>query len=314
MGRTTEIAWTDATFNPWWGCAKVSEGCKNCYAEQFAKRVGQKVWGEGGERRIFGEKHWREPLKWNAEAQRSGVRRRVFCASMADVFEDHAVAAQERPRLWKLIAETPWLDWLLLTKRPENIKNTAPKWGDAWPNIWLGVTAENQQMANKRIPLLLAVPAVVRFVSAEPLLGPITFPRGVLGARGGLAETFGNPLIHWVIVGGESGHKARRFEADWSRSLVEQCHEAGAACFVKQMGANVRDRNDVGFHGGMGDEFENEWPDHLAMEDRIEDNPNGFREEYQGAPVRIRLRSTKGGDMAEWPADLRVRQFPGEAR
>src|SRR4051794_13231176 len=109
MGETTEISWTHSTFNPWWGCAKVSPGCTNCYAESFAKRTGHKVWGVAGERRIFGEKHWNEPRKWNRDAEKAGERHRVFCASMADVFEDHPIAEVERPKLWRLIEQTPWL-------------------------------------------------------------------------------------------------------------------------------------------------------------------------------------------------------------
>jgi len=132
--KSTEIAWTHSTWNPWWGCTKVSPGCKRCYAETFAKRVGFKVWGQDGERRAFGNKHWAEPLRWNAEAEKAGERRRVFCASMADVFEDHSVAIAERPRLWSLIERTPMLDWLLLTKRPENVDLLGPHVTDRW--LW----------------------------------------------------------------------------------------------------------------------------------------------------------------------------------
>lgn len=120
MGIETEIAWTDSTFNPWWGCQRVSPGCERCYAETFAKRVGLQVWGPKQERRFFGEKHWREPLRWNEQAAKAGARRRVFCASMADVFEERLDLAAARARLFGLIRLTPSLDWLLLTKRPEN--------------------------------------------------------------------------------------------------------------------------------------------------------------------------------------------------
>ena len=118
MGKNSSIEWTDHTFNPWWGCARVSPGCNNCYAEAWARRVGENIWGAKQDRRVFGEKHWGEPLKWNAEAQEQELRRRVFCASMADVFELRSDLDPWRDRLWALIDQTPWLDWLLLTKRP----------------------------------------------------------------------------------------------------------------------------------------------------------------------------------------------------
>lgn len=122
MGKDTGITWTDSTFNPWWGCEKVSPGCTNCYAATFDKRVGGDHWGAKAGRRFFGDKHWREPEKWNRDAAKSGERHRVFCASMADVFEDRDDLVQPRIRLFHLISETPNLDWLLLTKRPENIR------------------------------------------------------------------------------------------------------------------------------------------------------------------------------------------------
>jgi len=118
MGKDSKIEWTHHTFNPWWGCVKVSPGCEHCYAEAFAKRVGKKVWGAQSDRRFFGDPHWREPLKWHDEAVITGERRRVFCASMADVFEDRDELIPHRIRLFQLIANTPKLDWLLLTKRP----------------------------------------------------------------------------------------------------------------------------------------------------------------------------------------------------
>jgi hypothetical protein len=128
MGKDSKIAWTHHTFSPWWGCSHVSPGCVRCYAEVWAKRTGHDVWGAKGDRRTFPEKHWREPLAWNAAAQRAGERRRVFCASMADVFEDHPALPPERAKLWPLIEATPNLDWLLLTKRIENVAGMAP-WG-----------------------------------------------------------------------------------------------------------------------------------------------------------------------------------------
>lgn len=152
MGSETGISWTDHTFNPIWGCAHVSPGCVHCYAESFARRTGHDVWGAKSERRLFGPVYWRQPLTWNAHAEAAGVRERVFCASMADVFEDHPVWDTERPRLWELIDRTPWLDWQILTKRPENIPGMLPAlWGDGRPNVWLGVSAENQEWWDRRV-------------------------------------------------------------------------------------------------------------------------------------------------------------------
>lgn len=160
MGKTTGIEWCDATFNPWWGRAKVSPACKSCYAEAFAKRVGQKVWGETSDRRFFGEGHWTEPERWSRDAQKAGIRRRVFCASMADVFEDRRDLDEHRERLWNLIERTPWLDWLLLTKRPENHGMVPLAWqtGSRHPaNVWLGCTAENQEYVDSRTSHLLEI-------------------------------------------------------------------------------------------------------------------------------------------------------------
>lgn len=223
MARDSAIEWTHHTFNPWWGCTKVSPGCKHCYAETFSHRIGQDIWGARAERRFFGESHWEEPKKWNAQALRENARHRVFCASMADVFENRAELGSTRERLWRLIDDTPRLDWLLLTKRPERVSKTVP-WGNRWPvNVWIGATAENQRWAEKRIPVLLALPASVRFLSCEPLIGPIDLRPWPTG-------------IHWVIAGGESGHEARPMNPDWARALRDQCGRAGIPFHFKQWG------------------------------------------------------------------------------
>jgi protein gp37 len=246
MGKSTDISWTDHTFNPWWGCQRVSPGCENCYAETFAKRVGQQVWGPAKttERRIFGPKHWQEPMKWESEAKAAGVRRRVFCASMADVFEstDNPAIIASRLNLWDLIRDTPTLEWLLLTKRPENFAAMLPWRTKPWPNVWLGVSAEDQQRADERIPLLLQAPAAIRFLSCEPLLGPIELSNvsGWRGAARWLGRmNLGPDAISWVIVGGESGPKHRPFSADWARSLRDQCQAAGVAFHFKQVGGRT---------------------------------------------------------------------------
>ena len=231
MGKDSGIEWTHHTFNPWWGCEKVSEACANCYAETWAKRIGQSLWGRKAPRRFFGDNHWREPLKWNAEAVRSGERRRVFCSSMADVFEDRAELDIHRARLWDLIAATPMLDWLLLTKRPEHVEACVP-WGDSWPeNVWLGTTAENQKWATVRVATITKIPARVRFLSCEPLLSEVDLTPWLED-------------IDWVIAGGESGGKARPMELGWARSLRDQCRAAGVAFHFKQWG-NWRPEGDV---------------------------------------------------------------------
>lgn len=291
MGVDSKIQWCHHTFNPWWGCTRVSPGCEHCYAETFAKRTGHKVWGAKADRRFFGAKHWAEPLKWNTAAANKGERHRVFCASMADVFEDREDLVEQRNQLWDLILSTPHLDWLLLTKRPENLARMLP-WGRAgmfaepFKNVWLGTTVEDQRRADERIPHLVRVPAAVRFLSCEPLLGAITFrPRAESTADmlrlmdEGIAD---KPAmldgIDWCIVGGESGPGSRPFTFGWARSIMDQCRAGGVPVFVKQAGSNlVEARCD-------GDGF-----------DGLE---------------RIRLVDRKGGDPSEWPADLRVRDFP----
>lgn len=269
----TKIAWTDYSFNPWWGCVRVSPGCERCYAESFAKRTGNAVWGAQAPRRFFGDKHWAEPYKWNLAAFRAGIQAKVFCASMADVFEVRSDPARQaelnfqRERLWAVIDTTPSLVWQLLTKRPENILTLVPT---AWlkgfpPNVWIGTTVENQKSADTRIMPLLSVPARVRFLSMEPLLEAVDI-RAFLGAW---------PRSKWVIVGGESGPGARPFKLDWAHDVVGQCKAVGVAVFVKQLGAQP-------------------WPTVSGTE----------------LPPPMRLQDRKGGDWDEWPEDLRVREFP----
>ena len=264
MAERTTIEWTDRTFNPWLGCQKVGPGCDHCYAEAImAKRFGRVAWGPGEERVRTSPANWKLPLKWDREAALAGKPSRVFCASLADVF-DNAVPTKWRDDLWNLIAATPHLDWLLLTKRPQNItKMLPPSWGNGWRNVWLGCTVVNQAEAERDIPHLLAVPAAVRFLSIEPLLGPVDltrldmlnvfriiravddqfYPHNVFDALRGHSDI--HPIhgaepnwgrIHLVIVGGESGPDARPMHPDWARSLRHQCLVARVPFFMKQMG------------------------------------------------------------------------------
>lgn len=222
MAEHSAITWTDATFNPWWGCTKVSPGCTNCYAAAFDKRVGGDHWRPGGARRFFGEKHWREPLKWNAKAARDGKRLRVFCASMADVFEDHPDLVDERMKLWPLINATPHLDWLLLTKRPENMPRWLPwsKDGRPWSNVWIGATVENAEHA-WRADRLREVGAVVHFLSYEPAIGPIADAVNLTG-------------IDWIVAGDESGPRRRPAAVDWFRDVRDKCEREGVVFHLKQ--------------------------------------------------------------------------------
>lgn len=226
MGKTTGISWTDHTFNPWWGCVKVSPACDHCYAETWAvDRMGHEVWGKDAPRRFFGDKHWNEPVIWNKQAKAAGVRRRVFCASMADVFEKRDDLNGPRERLWNLIEDTPHLDWLLLTKRPQEIGNMIP---DVWlgrprPNAWFGVTVESEREARRRLEWLRLIPNVMPWVSYEPALGPVNW----------------RPYLHflkWIIFGGESGTNPRKSEAAWASNTLAQCREFGRAFFNKQAG------------------------------------------------------------------------------
>lgn len=217
----TKIEWCDSTFNPWIGCSKVSAGCAHCYAETLMdKRYGRVQWGDAGTRSRTSAAYWRKPFAWNRKSV-GERRRRVFCASLADVFEDRTELIGWRGDLFNLIRATPALDWLLLTKRPENVLRMAE---ELPANIWIGTSVENQQAADQRIPKLMRIPASVRFVSAEPLLGPID-----------LSGFEQKP--DWVIVGGESGPNARAMNPGWARLLHRQCRKFDIAFFFKQWGA-----------------------------------------------------------------------------
>lgn len=266
MGSTTEISWCDATFNPWEGCTKVSPGCAHCYAEARNQRwSGGKNWGKGAPRRRTSVSNWKQPLKWDRDAGRSLNARttidrpRVFCASLAD-WLDEEVPLEWLADLLALIHAAPNLDWILLTKRPENwfhrlsllpldrYPQELVDWVVAWmykdppANVWIGATVEDQTRAEERIPLLLSIPARVRFLSCEPLLGPLDLAFTCFNG----ADSFGTmPGIHWAICGGESGHGARSMNPDWARELRFQCDNAGVAFFMKQMGGSRDARGEL---------------------------------------------------------------------
>lgn len=236
MGKDSGIEWTDHTFNPWWGCEKVSPACDRCYAETFAKRTGNAIWGKDAPRRFFGDKHWNEPVKWDREAKASGEAALVFCASMADVFEDRRDLDAPRERLWALIEKTPNLRWLLLTKRPENFQRLFPeKWLSHPPvNVWPGVTAENVRRFHERVMRLAELFAWVRWVSYEPALEDIS----------GEIEEWRN-WIDWIIVGGESGPGCRPMPLEWARGVLAECKKYDISCFVKQLGGHPNKRHAV---------------------------------------------------------------------
>lgn len=363
MGEYSKIQWTTHTFNPWIGCTKVSNGCKNCYAEvetfaRVSKARGLPLWGKDAARHRT--KTWREPLRWNREAEmypdqctkcgvrlsmdaqemigntrcpsqyRDGkidpsvppcggevernVRQRVFCASLCDVFEGRTDLDPWRADLWTLIEQCTELDWMLLTKRPENIRRMVPAaWLTAWPaHVWIGTSTENQEAADERIPHLFEVPARVRFLSCEPLLEAVDLkpwlsipdayrcgladdPHAAWLLREAMAEGLADAarMLSLVIVGGE-GHGGRPCDVAWIRSIVKQCAEARVACFVKQLGAMA--------HLG----------DCRTDEGNKMDAEGILRGDFLGreASARIVMKHPKGGDPSEWPADLRVREMP----
>jgi protein gp37 len=230
MGERTAIEWCDHTFNPVWGCMKVSPACDHCYAETWDKRMGGDHWGPHAPLREFGDKHWAEPLKWHRGAVREGVRRKVFCASMANVF-DKRWPTGVRPRLWDLIRRTPNLDWLLLTKRPENVaRDLPPDWKGGWPNVMLGVTVESARYLRRVSELLGVAGGKTRcFISYEPALGP-------LGRITDVWRPGDTPQLAWLLCGGESGVGARPMHPDWARDARDQCAALGIAFHFKQWG------------------------------------------------------------------------------
>jgi len=289
MGRDSKIQWCDHSFNAWLGCQQAGPGCRLCYAEAWARRSGLVRFGPGEPRRRTSAANWRQPLKWQAEAaafaEAHGRRQRVFGDSLNDVL-DNAVPPEWRSELWRLVRATPDLDWLFVTKRIGNAPGLLPEdWGGGYPNVWLIATVCDQHEADRDVPKLKAVPAVIRGLSVEPQLALVTLldhlyvnltPTGRFRTRDGrrqlqfAADGLAGDL-HWVVVGGESGawSEATPFDLEWARALVRQCGGAGVPVFVKQLGR---------------------------------------RPVLEGVPVA--LADPAGGEPAEWPADLRVREWP----
>ncbi len=321
MSENTKIEWADHSWNPWIGCTKVSPGCLNCYAEHSTptrvhRAQGRELWGKGASRQRTSAAYWKQPVKWNkipceewevngcskpgcgyADGKpciRCGLivtRKRVF-PSLCDWLDDE-VPIEWLADFLKVIHDTPNIDWLLLTKRPENFQKRIEqawgafpipdpmrvylsKWftGEAPANVWVGTSVEDQTRADKRVPELLRIPAKVRFMSVEPLLCAVDLD---------LVERNHKGELHWVIVGGESGPKSRPCNVGWIRDIVRQCKAAGVPCFVKQLGA------------------------------KLEITPQGYDPETgrpQPAMRQWGIHHPKGGEPSEWPEDLRLREFP----
>lgn len=264
MSERTGISWTRSTFNPWLGCQRVSPGCEHCYAETFVgNRMGYNgtklptLWGPRGDRKRTSAAYWRQPLRWNRIASETGEFWPVFCASLADVFEDRDELIPWRSGLFQVIDQTPCLTWQLLTKRPENIMSMLPgPWSHVPDNVWLGTTAEDEKRYEERVAGHLAhIACRVRFVSIEPQIGPVTLRHGAQD---------------WMIVGGESGPGARPFDLRWLDKLIVQAREVEAPLFVKQYGeVYARAHGFKSRHGSDPSEWD---PVH-----RIQELPFGLR-------------------------------------
>ncbi len=230
MGETTEISWTDHTFNPWWGCTRIAPGCDNCYAAALDKRTGGNYWDANQTPRQTSPDNWRNPLKWDRLAAFENKRHRVFCGSMMDWCDNDAPEGAIND-LFELIKATPMLDWQLLTKRATRIAKCLPDdWGSGYENVWLGVTVEDMKFGYKRIDELKKIPAKIKFLSAEPLLENLV--------------DVGNKLdgIDWVIIGGESGPGCREMNPEWAESLLVRSRLMNIPVLFKQYGGNTRDK------------------------------------------------------------------------
>lgn len=238
MADKTGISWTDHTFNPWWGCTKIAAGCDNCYAAELDNRTGGNYWEPKSKPRRTKPNNWGKARTWNRKAEKEGVRRRVFCGSMMDWCDKDAPEGAIDD-LWQLIRETPMLDWQLLTKRATLIKKRLPDdWGEGYPNVWLGVTVEDTSYGFARIEAFREIPAIVKFLSCEPLLEDVSI--GI-----DLSD------IDWVIIGGESGGKARSMDSEWASSLNGKCAILGIPVWFKQIGGRGRDKGGDKLNGAV---------------------------------------------------------------
>lgn len=279
MAENSKIAWCDHTMNFWMGCTKISPACDNCYAEDLMDHRYKKVsWGPHGKRQLTAQSTWRKPTQWNKKQHPDGRRWRVFTLSLGDFFDNQA-DKMWRDEAWNIINHTENLEWLILTKRPQNIKNMLPSdWGDGYNNVRFGITVENQTEADRRIPIIRDVPAkLTPFISFEPLLGDIDLGYLAVMREVGISQ---------AIIGGESGNSARPMNREWVDSLIKQCRFLHIPVFVKQLGAC------------------------------FSDSVNGIAGKSLKVPAEAqplisqRLKHPKGEDMTEWPEQLRVQEYP----
>lgn len=258
MGMGTKIEWCHATFNPWIGCTRVSPGCVHCYAETLMDhRYGRVKWGPDGVRSRTSASNWRKPLQWDKEAQALNTRYRVFCASLADVFEDITQLIDWRLELFELIKKTPHLDWLVLTKRPEvacDFFRFRPDF--LLDNIWIGTSVEDQKRADERREIFKTIPAKIKFVSYEPAIGPVNWR--------------GWEFIDWMICGGESGPDARPMHPSWARVARDWSIANKIAFHFKQWGEYSPKISDnelelINFKGQKSGVYEGELGDYKSM-------------------------------------------------
>lgn len=294
----TKIEWADKTYNHWIGCTKVSPGCDHCYAESESKRRGWAVWGKGQPRQKT--KYSDQPLKWNKEALAEGQRKLVFSASLADIF-DQEVDPKWREEFWDVVWKTAALLWLVLTKRAHLIKKCLPSyWGDGPENVCLMTSVENQLWANIRVPQLIAVPAKYRGLSVESLLGPVKLK----------PEWF--PHLSWVIVGGESGGRARPMHPDWARSLRDQCQAAGIPFFFKQWGCWTPDHAHFKNHRKSCMAFPNADGPAISLENMGKKERERFMREHSQMQLMFRTSKKRAGHLLdgreyqEHPFDLSI--------
>jgi protein gp37 len=336
VGSNTAIAWAHDTFNPWWGCVEAGTECDNCYARTFSHRLRLELWGKDAPRRFFGDEHWAAPERWNRQAQRAGVRRRVFCASMADVMEDRRELDAPRERLWDLIERTPWLDWLLLTKRPIGFRDLVPghwRWtghGCGWPpNAWAGTTCGSPAgLARVKALMVWAHPASIRFVSVEPQVASLElFPE--------TCPACGHAEVNHAPEGRTVGCQGDGTELCSCRKLRAEPHHDGSGLYpIAWHGINwVIQGGESGPHARA---FDVAWArrmrdqckaagaayflkqlgrlaydsDTAKPTGRFRTHPQAGHRQYEVTARKLRLADGAGADPSEWPEDLRVQQFP----